>query len=111
MANPSFVDLRRSRRVPEATPISLAFPSADCRIKHEALIMNQSLHGVGIRTRVQLSPGEAIVICPREGYWHTVPARVVWARASESSAEYIAGLEFAKPSAPPALPQLPRHNK
>ena len=105
---PFFVDHRRSRRVPETTPISLAFPSDDCRVKHEALIMNQSLHGVGIRTSVQLSPGQAIVILPREGYWHAVPARVVWARTSEIGAGYIAGLAFAKPSTPLAVPQLPR---
>jgi len=100
MANPSFVDLRRSRRVPEATPISLAFPSADCRIKHEALIMNQSLHGVGIRTRVQLSPGETIVIIHLGGSRSdTAPARVVWVRRPKSSAGYFAGLECLSHSA------------
>jgi hypothetical protein len=98
MASPSFVELRRSRRVPEATPIFLVFPSDDCRVKHEAFTVDQSLHGAGIRTGVQLSPGQAIVILPREGYWHTVPARVVWARAAEVNDGYFAGLEFAKPS-------------
>ncbi len=111
MATPSSVDRRRSRRVPEATLISLAFPSDDCRVKHEAFTMNQSLHGVGIRTRVQLSPGEAIVIFPGEGYWQTVPACVVWARASEIDAGYVAGLEFTKPSTPLAVPQLLRSKR
>ena len=97
MKSGPFLNIRRSRRTPEATLIPLAIPSEDYQINHQAFTMNRSLHGLRVRTAVPLSPGETVVVSRQEGSWHTVPARVVWVR--ERSAEYIAGLEFLGHSA------------
>jgi hypothetical protein len=43
-----------------------------------------------------LSPGERVVILPGAGSEDRITARVVWARALEISAGYVAGLEFLK---------------
>jgi hypothetical protein len=100
MKSGSFVDTRQSLRVPKADQVRFAIASEDHQVKHKAFTMNRSPHGVGIRTRVQLSPGEVILIFPQKGSWHTIPARVAWVRGPISSAGYIAGLEFLSLSAP-----------
>ena len=100
MKSGPLVDIRRSRRVPEADQVRLAIASEDHEVKHKAFTMNRSPDGVEIRTRVQLTPGETIVIFPLEGSGQTIPARVVWVRGPISSAGYIAGLQFLSLSAP-----------
>jgi hypothetical protein len=99
MKSGPFLNLRRSRRTPEANPIPLAIASEDYQVNHQAFTMNRSLHGLRIRTAVPLSPGETVVISRREGSRHTIPAHVVWVREPIPSAEYIAGLEFLSHSA------------
>jgi len=58
--------------------------------------MDGSLHGIRIRINFPLSPEERVVILPEAGSEDRITARVVWARALEISAGYVAGLEFLK---------------
>jgi hypothetical protein len=93
MESPPVAETRRSRRVPETNTILVAIPSEDYQVQHEAFTIDRSRHGLGIMTRVQLSPGETIVIFHLDGSRsHTAPARVVWVRRPKSSAGYFAGL-------------------
>ena len=94
MATNSFVDARRSRRVPEAKRIRLAIGFENYRMPHEVLTMNESLHGVRVRIAVPLIPGEKIVVFPKADSQRSIPARVVWTRAGELSFEGAAGLEI-----------------
>jgi hypothetical protein len=104
MATNSFVDARRSRRVPEAKRIRLAIGFENYRMPHEVLTMNESLHGVRVRIAVPLIPGEKIVVFPKADSQRSIPARVVWMRKAEVSDGYIAGLEFSTPLVPVAAP-------
>ena len=97
MATPSFVDPRRSRRAREANPAHFTISFGQLRKRHEVLTLDESLHGLRIRTDVRLCPGENIVIIPEGDSKDRILARVVWMRAVEISAGYVAGLEFAKP--------------
>jgi PilZ domain len=100
MESPPVAETRRSRRVPEANPILVAIPSEDYQVRHEAFTMDRSRHGLGIRTRVHLSPGETIVIIHLGGSRSdTAPARVVWVGKPKSSDAYAAGLECLSLSA------------
>ena len=93
MDSPPLAESRRSRRLPQANPILVAIASEDYQVQHEALTMDRSHRGMGIWARVQLSPGETIVVFHLDGSRsHTAPARVVWVRRPKSSAGYFAGL-------------------
>ena len=70
--------------------------------------MDASLHGLRIRTDVALSPGQKVLILPDVGMQDRITARVVWARELEISSGHVAGLEFAKPLTPVAVPKLRR---
>ena len=106
MATPSFVDPRRSPRGREANPIRFAIPFEYPNKKHRALTVDASPHGIRIRTHFRLSPGEKVVILPEAGSEDRSTARVVWVRGLEIPVGYVAGLEFAKPLTPLAVPQL-----
>ena len=108
MATNSFVDPRRSRRVPEAKRIRLAIGFENYRMPHEVLTMNESLHGVRVRIAVPLIPGEKIVVFLQSGSQDRTPARVVWMQKAQVSEGYIAGVEFAKPLEPKKVPQFHR---
>ena len=94
MESPPVAETRRSRRVPEVNPILVAIASEDYQVQHKAFTMDRSRHGMGIRARVQLAPGETIVIFLQDGpHSQTTPARVVWVREPKSQAGCSAGLE------------------
>ena len=86
MESPPVAESRRSRRVPEANPILVAIASEDYQVQHKAFTMDRSRHGLGIRARVQLSPGDTIVIFHQDGsHSQTTPARVVGTRTKIQS--------------------------
>jgi hypothetical protein len=94
MESPLLAETRRSRRLPQANPILVAIASEDYQVQHKAFTMDRSRRGMGIRARVQLSPGETIVIFHEDGpHSHTTPARVVWVREPKSRTGCLAGLE------------------
>ena len=94
MESPPLAESRRSRRLPQANPILVAIASEDYQVQHKAFTMDRSRRGMAIRARVQLSPGETIVIFHQDGpHSHTTPARVVWVREPKSKAGCFAGLE------------------
>ena len=100
MQSPPLAETRRSRRVPEASPILVAIASEDYQVQHRAVAMDRSRHGLGIRTRLELAPGETIVIFLQDGrHSQTAPARVVWVRELKSKAGCFAGLECLSLSA------------
>jgi hypothetical protein len=105
MGTPSFVDPRRSPRTRGANPIRLTIAFEYPYKQHKALTIDASLHGVRIRIDVPLSPGERVVILPEGRSQDRITAHVVWVRAVEISAGYVAGLEFVKPLTPLAVPQ------
>jgi hypothetical protein len=109
MATPPFVDPRRSRRARETNPVHFTISFEQLRKQHEVLAVDESLHGVRIRTDVRLCPGENVVIIPEWDSEDRILARVVWMRAVEISAGYVAGLEFAKPLEPAAALGQPGH--
>jgi len=69
--------------------------------------MDEALGGVRIRIDIPLSAGEKVVILPEAVSEERIRARVVWVRELKTSATYVAGLEFAKPSIL-EVPQLHR---
>ena len=87
-------DLRRWERESVAIPASLA-PKADkVRLEFYAAIMNISLCGVAIRTKLTLVPEQEMEIVIEGQFSRAIPARVVWVREAESSHWNYAGLEF-----------------
>jgi hypothetical protein len=86
--------LRRSQREPATIPISLVVRSEGGKVDREASTMDISLRGVGVRTALELSPGEWVGVVPKGEFPHAIPARVVWARRAESGFGSLAGLEF-----------------
>ena len=94
MDSPPLAESRRSRRLPQANPILVAIASEDYQVQHKAISVDRSHRGMGIWARVQLSPGETIVIFLQDGpNSRTAPARVVWVRELKSKAGCLAGLE------------------
>ena len=94
-----YVDHRRSQRVHEEIPMRFILASDDGRVQHEAFTTNLSLHGMGIRTAMQLFLGERILVLPRTDFRYRAPARVVWVQGMESGKECVGGLEFLNPFA------------
>jgi hypothetical protein len=97
MAPQFSIDVRRSRRVREANPIDFAIASGNYHEWHIALTMDKSLHGIRILTDFPLFPGEPVALRPEADSEDRISARVVWRQGLETSAGYVAGLEFAKP--------------
>lgn len=110
MDTSSFVDLRRSRRGRAVNSIHVAVPFENHQIRHEVVTMDESLHGIRIRTIAALSPGEKIVVFLQGESQAPTTARVVWVRRQEISAGYVAGLEFNETKPELGVPECRRAN-
>jgi hypothetical protein len=54
-----------------------------------------STHGMCVRTKLELLPGDSVGVITEGHYPSAIPALVVWIRKEESSARTFAGLEFS----------------
>ena len=100
MRDPRSADLRRSQRLPAAIPIRLVVESEGFKVEHDASTVDVSLHGVNVRTRLVLLPGETVGIITKGDVRHAISARVVWAQRAGNDLRSIAGLGFLE--TPPA---------
>ncbi len=91
------VDQRRSPRNREAIPVRLAIASEDYRLEYEAVLIDRSSTGIGIRTNMPLSSGEKVLVHWLDKRRDAIPARVAWANGAEFSFAGAVGLEFLNP--------------
>jgi hypothetical protein len=94
MQENTFASPRKWERQPAAIPISLVLKADRFKADNSAITVDISLHGVGVRTKLALIPGEWVGLVVKREFPHAVPTRVVWAREDQSSHWTFAGLEF-----------------
>ena len=87
-------DLRRWEREAVAIPASLVLKADKSGSEISTTIMNISLCGVAIRTKLTLVPEQEMGIVIKGQFSRAIPARVVWVRQDESSHGRIVGLKF-----------------
>ncbi len=87
-------DLCRSQRIPATIPIRLVVESGGFKVEHGASTVDLSLHGVKVRARLALLPGETVGIITRGDSRNAISARVVWAQHAGADLWHVAGLEF-----------------
>jgi len=85
---------RRWERQPATIPISLVLKAENLKVDNSATILDFSLRGVGVLTRLALFPGERVRIVAKGEFPDDIPTRVAWVREDESNHLRVAGLEF-----------------
>ena len=93
MPTPIPVSGRRCERKPKTIPISLVVKDGRVRKDNTAFMLDISLHGASVRTKLPLVPGEWVGVVPEGDFPDAIPARAVWVREDERMWTY-AGLEF-----------------
>ncbi len=89
------VESRRATRIYTAVPVRLEFePRSDGIESHVFFMINLSEHGMRVRGRVPLTPGQILGIVLSK---HPQPCRVAWADSAPTDGETEAGLEFLAP--------------
>lgn len=86
--------LRRWERQPATIPISLVLKTEDLSVDNSATVIDFSLCGVGVLTKLALIPGEQVRIVAKGESPDAIPARVVWVRQDGTEHVTFAGLEF-----------------
>jgi hypothetical protein len=66
-------------------------------LQTEALSLDYSQYGLGLRSAEKLAVGQTVSVVPAEGSQYAVRARVVWVGQASSDNESQAGLEFLEP--------------
>jgi c-di-GMP-binding flagellar brake protein YcgR len=87
-------DRRRWERQPATIPISLVLKAQNLKVDNSATVLDFSLHGVGVLTKLALFPGEQIEIVAKGEVLDAIRTRVVWVREDRSNHLSFAGLEF-----------------
>jgi len=91
----SSANRRRWERQPATISISLVLKAQNFKVDNSATILDFSLRGVGVLTKLALFPGERVRIVANKGESpDDIPTRVVWVRQDVSNHLSVAGLEF-----------------
>jgi hypothetical protein len=85
---------RRSERQPASFPIRLVLETKNFEADDLAIATDISTDGVGIRTTLELVPGEWVGYIAERKFPRAIPSRIVWVRKDEDSRSVLAGLEF-----------------
>ena len=85
---------RQWEREPAAIPVSLVLRAEKFKSDPDAITIDISLSGIGVRTKLFLVPGEWVGIVPKGQFPQAIPARVAWAREDEENNLTVAGLTF-----------------
>lgn len=94
MGTKTAIDLRRFEREAADVPVSLVLAPEKFQTDDHASAIDVSLTGMGVRTSLELMPGDWVGIVPKGEFPHAIPTKVVWVREEESSRWKIAGLNF-----------------
>jgi hypothetical protein len=94
MQSKTVVNQRRWEREHAAIPVSLVLRAEKFKSDPAATTVDISLSGVGVRTKLLLSPGEWVGIVPKGQFPQAIPARVAWVKEDESENLTVAGLTF-----------------
>ena len=94
MQTSSAANLRRWERESVAISASLVMKADKLESKISTTIMNISLCGVAVRTKLALVPEGEMEIVITGQFSRAIPARVVWVRQDESGGWTIVGLKF-----------------
>ncbi|MGO8818268.1 MAG: PilZ domain-containing protein [Terriglobia bacterium] len=87
-------NIRRTERRPIEIPISLVLAPKKFKEDSSAITTNISEHGVGVRTKLSLAPGEWVGYIDKRKFPYAIPTRVVWAKEDEYTHWIFAGLKF-----------------
>ena len=85
---------RKSERRPASFPVRLVLEAHDFEADDLAIATDISTDGVGVRTTLELIPGEWVGYIAERKFPRAIPSRVVWVRKDEDSRSVLAGLEF-----------------
>ncbi len=89
---------RRADRRPTQRAIILLIEDNHQSIEQPAESTDWSLQGLGLKTTLQLTPGQSVLVIPNEGPQFAVQTRVAWVGEVGGDTEGRAGLEFIQPA-------------
>ena len=81
-------------RQPATIPINLVLKAENLKVDNSATILDFSLGGMGVLTKLALFPGERVRIVAKGEFPEDIPTRVVWVREDVTNQMSVAGLEF-----------------
>jgi hypothetical protein len=85
---------RRWERQLTIIPIGLVLKTENLMVDNSATIIDFSLRGAGVLTKLALVPGEQVRIVAKGEVQDAIPTRVVWVRDDGPQHWTLAGLEF-----------------
>jgi len=103
------VTSRRWARQPATIPISLVLRADHFKEDDSAIVVDISLRGASVRTKLELAPGAWVGVVAQGEFPHAIPTRVVWVRDDEVSRFTFAGLEFLEASGAQIQPSVKEH--
>ena len=87
-------DSRRSERRPATIQIRLVLEAHHFKEDNSAIAIDISNEGVGVRTTLELVPGQWVGYVIKGKFPHAIPSRVIWSREDQYSHWTYAGIEF-----------------
>ncbi len=85
------------RRTDTRIPVTLAFRGQPPGDVHRASVLQTSILGMKVQTRLSLKCGQEVRIVRLTGSYNPVPAEVIWVGTPKADQERDVGLKFTDP--------------